>query len=93
MLHLHMEGVGLSCSIRASYECLSFAWLNERLLFDSDAIDMMLRGDEGLGVFGDAQGHPHVMTEHTEAAVSSLVLLMVSMPPRGNACSVKGDHC
>ena len=54
---------------------------------------MMLRGDEGLGVFGDAQGHPHVMTEHIEAAVSSLVLLMVSMHPRGNACSAKGDHC
>ena len=56
------------------------ACLDERLQFDlnyvpsaldvsaSSAIEMMLKGDEGLEVFDDEQGHPYVMTEKTDAA-------------------------
>ena len=57
------------------------ACLDERLQFDlnyapsaldvsaSSAIEMMLKGDEGLEVFDDEQGHPYVMNEKTNAAV------------------------
>ena len=35
----------------------------------SDAIAMLLKGDEGLEVFDDEAGHPYVMTQKTEALV------------------------
>ena len=71
-----LHWVVLSAEYHSTVACL-----DERLLFDlnfapsaldvsaSSAVEMMLKGDEGLEVFDDEQGHPYVMTEKTDAAV------------------------
>ena len=71
-----LHWVVLSAKYHSTVACL-----DERLQFDlnygpsaldvsaSSAIEMMLKGDEGLEVFDDEQGHPNVMNEKTNAAV------------------------
>ena len=71
-----LHWVVLSAEYHSTVACL-----DERLQFDlnyapsaldvsaSSAIEMMLKGDEGLEVLDDEQGHPYVMNEKTNAAV------------------------
>ena len=75
-LYPDLHWVVMSAQFHTTVACL-----DERLLFDlnyapsalnvsaSEAIAMLLKGDEGLEVFDDEAGHPYVMTAKTDAAV------------------------